>query len=810
MARTYEISFKLGAKMAGNFAKTMSSSSGAMGQLTNEIGRLNKQQSSVQKLVKLRDTVRSTTEEFKAAKHRTEQLRKVMDALGTKEATQNFQKAERATARLKTKLDSQRQSLLAMNREMGKTKTRTADLVEEQKQLARASEKATKAQNRLSNAQSAQQANLARRNNARGAIFDAAAAAAPLVYAAREAVKFESVMADVNKVAGLQAEQLKKLEGNINQTAITTGVAREEIAAMYEAAAQAGFARKEWDAYVDTASKMSVAFDIAGEESGQMLRNWRAGMSLTMDQATALGNTVNHLSNNLNANAAAIGQVIQRQGAVAKQAGLTTQEVAGLSAALLSGGASPEIAATALKNLTGALTRGEAATKNQQKAMAKLGLDTLQMAKMMQNDATGAINTVFEALQNAPDFERNSIISQIFGEESKGAIAPLIGNMDNFRNAMKMAMQDTQSMQDEYNTRIKTSEQNLKRMAQASKVLAGAAGAALLPAINGLTQAVVPFLSAAAEWMQANPAITTGIMAVVASLVAFKVATSAGLYVWTLIKGAWLAGAVALNTVRVAMLLSTGATIAQTNASKAAIVVSKAMAAAQWLFNAALAANPIGLVIAGIAALIAAGVALYRNWDTVKTFLLNAWGSIKDWWANFSLYDSGVALLKTLGDGIVAGVKFAISPMKWALDKVREFLPFSDAKTGPLSELTKSGSAIMTTLSDGMGKVNANTMMQPFNKTTAAMVSGFGQGGAANDTAPSNTLGSLSGQLNKAMPSINNGGAITLQVTQEINIGSDAGPSVQQQAREGARQGAQDMLSQLNNAMKRESRLSYG
>jgi hypothetical protein len=39
-------------------------------------------------------------------------------------------------------------------------------------------------------------------------------------------------------------------------------------------------------------------------------------------------------------------------------------------------------------------------------------------------------------------------------------------------------------------------------------------------------------------------------------------------------------------------------------------IVQKALTAGQWLWNAAMAANPIGLIIAGIAALIAAGVAL--------------------------------------------------------------------------------------------------------------------------------------------------------------------------------------------------------
>lgn len=50
--------------------------------------------------------------------------------------------------------------------------------------------------------------------------------------------------------------------------------------------------------------------------------------------------------------------------------------------------------------------------------------------------------------------------------------------------------------------------------------------------------------------------------------------------------------------------------------------------AAQWLFNAALSANPLGLIIIAIVAVIAAIVLLVRNWDTVKRVALDVWKAI--------------------------------------------------------------------------------------------------------------------------------------------------------------------------------------
>ena len=145
-------------------------------------------------------------------------------------------------------------------------------------------------------------------------------------------------------------------------------------------------------------------------------------------------------------------------------------------------------------------------------------------------------------------------------------------------------------------------------------------GNILLPGVNAVLGVIGPFVDMVADLANRFPVLTSVMVGGVAALMALKVVTIAKCLCFHLLKGAWLSGVVAVNTLRVAMLLATGATVAQTNATKTAIVMSKAITAAQWLWNAALSANPIGLVIAAVAALIAAGVALYHNWDKVTAF----------------------------------------------------------------------------------------------------------------------------------------------------------------------------------------------
>ena len=59
------------------------------------------------------------------------------------------------------------------------------------------------------------------------------------------------------------------------------------------------------------------------------------------------------------------------------------------------------------------------------------------------------------------------------------------------------------------------------------------------------------------------------------------------------------------------------------------LAITKLITAAQWLWNAALTANPIGLIVVAIGGLIAAGVALWRNWDKVTDFFKDAWSRVK-------------------------------------------------------------------------------------------------------------------------------------------------------------------------------------
>ena len=104
---------------------------------------------------------------------------------------------------------------------------------------------------------------------------------------------------------------------------------------------------------------------------------------------------------------------------------------------------------------------------------------------------------------------------------------------------------------------------------------------------------------------------------------------AAGLAAWSNVKAFW---AWTSATVRdIAAKIAHGVAVAaSTLATWAASAASTAAAAAQWLWNIAMTANPIGLIIVGVAALIAGVVMLVKNWDAVTGAVQTAFSWLKD------------------------------------------------------------------------------------------------------------------------------------------------------------------------------------
>ena len=103
---------------------------------------------------------------------------------------------------------------------------------------------------------------------------------------------------------------------------------------------------------------------------------------------------------------------------------------------------------------------------------------------------------------------------------------------------------------------------------------------------------------------------------------------------------------------------------------------------------------------------IASGVR--ERFESVKTAFSNGITAIKNTvtGAVSWFFESGKKVISTFANGIKSAFSGAVDAVKGGLQRIRNMLPFSDAKEGPLSTLTLSGQRTMTTYAGGLEKAS--------------------------------------------------------------------------------------------------------
>lgn len=327
-----------------------------------------------------------------------------------------------------------------------------------------------------------------------------------------KAVRFESAMADVAKVVdglktptGQITEEYTKLSNELKTLSTRIAVTPDGLAEMAAAAGSAGIKGAELSRFVEDAAKTMVAFDITSEEAGNGLAKLRANLGLNQDEVMGLAGTMNHLSNSMASTAAEVLDATLRVGAVGKAANISGQEVAGFTSAMISAGATSEIAATATKNMILSMAAGTAATRRQREAFAKLGLNSEDVAKQFTGSAESrmaVMRKLLDQLGKLSNADRAATSMQLFGRESLGPIASLTTNVKAFEEAMALAKDEVAgaaSVQKEYDVRSKTTANAIQLLSNNFDVLKINIGEGMTPALSRVIADMTEFLGIASD-----------------------------------------------------------------------------------------------------------------------------------------------------------------------------------------------------------------------------------------------------------------------------------------------------------------------
>ncbi|MDE0625477.1 MAG: tape measure protein [Bryobacterales bacterium] len=152
------------------------------------------------------------------------------------------------------------------------------------------------------------------------------------------------------------------------------------------------------------------------------------------------------------------------------------------------------------------------------------------------------------------------------------------------------------------------------------------------------------------------------------------------------------------------------------------------------------ALKALGAVFAGISLPVAAAIAaiaggaylIWKHWEPIKAFFSKLWAGVQaafsSAWEKLASIDwtgVGKRLLSTLAQGLRSAGGAVWGALKGVLGKLVDLLPGSDARAGPLSRLTASGSAIVSTLGEGVRRSGAGALQRPLSRALGTAAAGL-------------------------------------------------------------------------------------
>lgn len=202
----------------------------------------------------------------------------------------------------------------------------------------------------------------------------------------------------------------------------------------------------------------------------------------------------------------------------------------------------------------------------------------------------------------------------------------------------------------------------------------------------------------------------------------------------------------AINTA--AKIADTAAQVAMTAATVAWNAACALATAATTAFGAAVAflTSPIGIAIAAVAALIAIGILVYKNWDTIKEKAIEIWGAIRDW------FKKTIEKIKEFFSGLWKGIKETFANVgSWFKEK------FEGAVTGIKNAFSSVGdffSGVWKGIKDAFGNI-AGWFKDKFSAAWEAVKNVFSKGGKIFDGIKDGILNGLKSVINCIIDGIN-------------------------------------------------------
>ena len=448
-----------------------------------------------------------------------------------------------------------------------------------------------------------------------------------LAFAAKEAMKFETAMAGVKKVAEGTDEQYAKLSDELKKMSAELGISAAEMADLAAAGGQLGIPIEKLSEFTAIASKMSVAFGMTAEEAGNAAATIANVFQLPIGEVEKLGDAINVLGNNTAAREKDIVAAMARIGGTAKQFGLAADEAAALADAFIALGKPPEVAATAINAMLQKLQTAQSQGKGFQAALEGIGTSADEMAANIAANPQQALTDFLHKLEGLDKQSRALMLSQLFGTEYSDDIALLVGSLGEYEKALGLVADKGQvvgAMQKEVANAMSTSEAQINKAKQEIINVAIEVGEKLLPLVSLLASTAGSVASAIGAITEEFPVLTQLATLFAAGAVAVKAYEAAVRLTGGAVSASFATQRVGIEATKASILSTTVAArelgIALKSAAAGNGFGNGAAAAGALAQNLKTAASNAGLLFAAFEVGRGVGGWLRENTDLAKIF----------------------------------------------------------------------------------------------------------------------------------------------------------------------------------------------
>ena len=466
------------------------------------------------------------------------------------------------------------------------------------------------------------------------------------------AANFESSMSQVQATMGITKDSMSTVDGQSVNTMDTlsklakkmgaeTAFSASECAEALNYLALAGYDTEQMCDTLPTVLNLAAAGDIELASASDMVTDAMSALGMGVDEAGTTVHQMARTASTTNTSVAQLGEGILTIGATAKSIKGGTAELNTALGILANNGIKGAEGGTHLRNIILSLQNP---TDKAALAMEQLGLQVYDSEGNMRsmNDILGDLNSGMDGMTAA---EKSNIIGKIFNKTDLSSVNALLANTGSTWDDLQKSISDSGGAAGQMaDTQLDNLQGQITILKSALEGLAISFGELLMPAIKQIVGWVQKFV----EWLNS---LDDGTKKTVVTI-------------------ALLAAALGPVLIVVGKVVSAVGTI-MTVVPKIAGVINTVKGAFAAL-NTTMLANPIVLIVAAIAALVAAFIYLWNNcdgfrqfwidlwenikqaaitaWEAVKSFLTTAWEAIKN--TATTIFEALKAFFSTIWEGI--------------------------------------------------------------------------------------------------------------------------------------------------------------